>query len=176
MARYWDADAPAIASGRAVPEIKPGEREAGKRRGQSLVELAVAFPLLMLILLGTIDVARVFFDYIQMRNAVVEGATYGSRHPFDTGGIADAVTAHGVPDDASIWSTTSGDCGTPRGDGTVIVTAQKTYTPIYVGVLEAVANTGTWSFSVRADSSMRCMTGSRDRHARSGLRRVPGGR
>lgn len=158
MERSWAANAPTKVTIRNEPEIRGTTSKSGERRGQSLVELAVAFPLLMVILLGTIDVARVFFDYIQMRNAVVEGATYGSRHPFDTAGIEDAVTAHGLPGDAAIWSATTGDCGTPRGEGLVLVGAQKTYTPLSIGVLEAVAGTGTWSFSVRADSSMRCMT------------------
>jgi hypothetical protein len=103
-------------------------------------------------------VARVFFDYIQMRNAVVEGATYGSRHPSDSSGITAAVIAHGLPADALISSTITGDCETPRAEGSVIVTAQKTFTPIYVGVLESVAGTGSWSFTVSADSKMRCMT------------------
>ncbi len=51
-------------------------RETSKR-GQSLVEFSLSLPLLLLILLGTIDVSRLFFDYIQMRQAVVEGTTYG---------------------------------------------------------------------------------------------------
>jgi Flp pilus assembly protein TadG len=120
--------------------------------------MAIALPMLLLILLGTIDVARVFFDYIQMRNAVVEGATYGSRHPFDSAGIANAVTEHGLPGDASISSSPTGDCATPRGEGTIEVTADKTFTPIYVNVLESVAGTISWSFTVSATSSMRCLT------------------
>src|SRR5262249_28164011 len=55
------------------PRVERGER------GQGLVEFAVAMPLLLLILLGTIDMGRVFFDYIEMRQAAVEGATYGAR-------------------------------------------------------------------------------------------------
>lgn len=126
--------------------------------GQSVVEMAIAMPLLLLLLLGTIDVGRVFFDYIQMRNAVVEGATYGSRHPFDASGISTAVTDHGLPGDASISSATTGDCGTPRGEGTINVSAQKTFTPIYIGALDAVSGSISWSFTISATSSMRCMT------------------
>ena len=60
--------------------LRVGRRETG----QSIVELALTLPVLLLLLLGTVDVGRVFFDYIEMRNAVSEGATYASRHPTDT--------------------------------------------------------------------------------------------
>lgn len=133
-------------------------RRRDARHGQSVVELAVALPVLLLILLGTIDVARVFIDYIQLRNAVVEGATYGSRHPFDSAGIALQVVEHGIPADAVVTSGTAGACDEPRGTGTVTVTASKTFTPIYVATLSAIAGSFSWSFDISANSTMRCLT------------------
>jgi Flp pilus assembly protein TadG len=105
------------------------QRTAHRARGQSVVELSIAMPLLLLLLLGTIDVGRVFAEYIQMRNASVEAATYGARRPFDGAGIASAAANHGMPTGASISSSTTGSCGVPRGEGTIVVTASKTYTP-----------------------------------------------
>jgi Flp pilus assembly protein TadG len=50
-----------------------------KTRGQSLVELALVTPLLLLILLFTADFARAFSAHIEIGNAAREGANVGSR-------------------------------------------------------------------------------------------------
>jgi len=115
-------------------------------------------PFMLLILLGTIDMGRVFFDYIDMRQAAIEGATYGSRRPTDTAGITAAVKAHGVPPDATIAVSTSGSCTTSKGVGDVKVTASRVWTPISLAALNLVGANGTWSFTVNASSTMRCMT------------------
>jgi Flp pilus assembly protein TadG len=130
----------------------------GRSSGQSVVELAICMPVLLLLLLGTVDMGRVFFDYIEMRNAVVEGATYGSRHPGDTGGITTAVVRHGIPADTAITTGTSGECFQPQGGGSVTVTATRTFTPIFLGGLNIVAPDVNWNFTVRASSTIRCMT------------------
>jgi Flp pilus assembly protein TadG len=51
------------------------------------VEFAFGVPLLLFLLLGTLDLGQLFFDYVQLRNAVREGAAYGSRTPLDEAGI-----------------------------------------------------------------------------------------
>lgn len=53
----------------------PGER------GQSLVELAIVTPLLLLLFMGTVDAGRVIFAYIALEDAVQEGAIYRSHNP-----------------------------------------------------------------------------------------------
>jgi Flp pilus assembly protein TadG len=50
-------------------------------RGQSLVELAVALPVMILILLGTVDFGMAIFTYSILRDAAQEGALYGSFNP-----------------------------------------------------------------------------------------------
>ena len=50
-------------------------------RGQSLVELAVTLPILILLLLGTIDFGMAIFSYSMLRDAAQEGAFYGSFNP-----------------------------------------------------------------------------------------------
>jgi hypothetical protein len=60
-------------------------------RGQSLTELAVSFTLLVLILAVTVDLGRLFFSLIAIREAAEEGALYGSLNPTDTGGITARV-------------------------------------------------------------------------------------
>ncbi|MHB1005826.1 MAG: TadE/TadG family type IV pilus assembly protein [Chloroflexota bacterium] len=52
-------------------------REAGSgARGQSLLELAILIPLLILLLLGAIDAGRVFYFYTGVANATRAGGTY----------------------------------------------------------------------------------------------------
>lgn len=50
-------------------------------RGQSMVELALAITVLMVLLAGTIDLGRALFTWQAMRNAAQEGASYGSIVP-----------------------------------------------------------------------------------------------
>src|SRR3712207_553392 len=54
------------------------------RLGQSMVELALMLPVIILILLGTVDLGRAFFDYVRLTNAVREGALTGIRIPDPT--------------------------------------------------------------------------------------------
>ena len=48
------------------------------QEGQSLVEMAITFPLLLLLLIAVIDFARIFDASIVLTNAVREGARYAS--------------------------------------------------------------------------------------------------
>lgn len=50
-------------------------------RGQSLVELAISLPVLLLILLGVVDFGMAIFSYAILRDAAQEGALYGSFNP-----------------------------------------------------------------------------------------------
>jgi Flp pilus assembly protein TadG len=54
---------------------------ARRERGQSLVETAVVFPILLLLLAAVIDFGRVFDAYIVLTNAAREGARFGSVNP-----------------------------------------------------------------------------------------------
>lgn len=50
-------------------------------RGQSMVELALSFTLLLMFLAGVIDLGRALFAYMAIRDASQEGAAYGSINP-----------------------------------------------------------------------------------------------
>jgi len=77
----------------------PGE--AGKRvrgtsggsRGQSLIELALTLPLILLLFLGIMDLARAFLIYSEVSNAAREGARYGMVHPGENTAIITAARA-----------------------------------------------------------------------------------
>ena len=61
---------------RRVPTGAP-ERE----RGQSIIEIALALPLLLVAVLGLADLGRVFFYTSAVTNAAREGAMYAARNP-----------------------------------------------------------------------------------------------
>ncbi len=56
-------------------------RASESDRGQSLVELVLVLPLLIVLLLGAIDFGRVFFGWVAMQNAARVGANFASTHP-----------------------------------------------------------------------------------------------
>jgi hypothetical protein len=57
------------------------ERSRRYRRGQSLVELAIVLPVILLLTVGAIDLGRAYFGAINLENAVKEGAFFGARQP-----------------------------------------------------------------------------------------------
>ena len=62
-------------------QSEANEKQRRRERGQSLVETAVVFPILLLLLAATIDFGRVFDAYIVLTNAAREGARFGSTNP-----------------------------------------------------------------------------------------------
>lgn len=52
-----------------------------KEKGQSLVELAVSFMLVMLIFSGAVDFGRAYFALVALRDGAQEGVIYASVHP-----------------------------------------------------------------------------------------------
>jgi Flp pilus assembly protein TadG len=57
------------------------------KSAQGLVEFALVLPLLLLVLLGMAEFARIFAIYSNLFNAAREGARYGIVYPSDTAGI-----------------------------------------------------------------------------------------
>ncbi len=56
-------------------------------KGQSFVELAISLVFILVLLGGVVDLGRVLFTFIALRDAAQEGAAYASFCPFDTSGI-----------------------------------------------------------------------------------------
>ena len=67
------------------------KRMRDDQRGADLVELALVFPILLLLILGAADLGRAFHTYIVITNAAREGARYASHFPHLADGIRDAV-------------------------------------------------------------------------------------
>jgi Flp pilus assembly protein TadG len=65
------------------------EEKANRHRGekgQSMVELALSFVVLLLLLMGVVDLGRAYFAFMSMRDAAQEGAAYGSIYPINLAG------------------------------------------------------------------------------------------
>ena len=70
-------------------------RRAGNERGQALVELALSLPILVTLLLGAAEFARVVYASIEVSNAAMAGVQYGAQNPNtagDTTGIQVAAS------------------------------------------------------------------------------------
>jgi len=52
-----------------------------REKGQSLVELALVFTILLLLVGGIIDLGGLFYTSVALRDTVQEGAIYGATHP-----------------------------------------------------------------------------------------------
>ncbi|MHB8855689.1 MAG: TadE/TadG family type IV pilus assembly protein [Bellilinea sp.] len=50
-------------------------------KGQSLMELALVLVFILILLAGVVDLGRMMFEYLTMRDAAQEGAGYGAVYP-----------------------------------------------------------------------------------------------
>jgi Flp pilus assembly protein TadG len=69
-----------------TPRIK-----SKSERGQSMLEFAFGFVVLLLMLSGAVDGGRALFTYMALRDSAQEGALYGSTNPTATGEIVSRV-------------------------------------------------------------------------------------
>lgn len=137
----------------------------GTQRGQSVIEFALALPVMLLVTLGAVDVGRVFFDYIGLRTAAMEGALYGSRFPTATNDIKQRVRDHYLPNafpaNAAIVAAADGVCSGANSlnqTGFVTVTVTRPFTPLSLSLLGFLAPGGSWTFTVNPTAKARCMT------------------
>jgi len=103
----------------------------GPRRGSAFAELAFAMPVLALVLLGAMDLARAFHVSINVAAAAGAGAAFGSRSPTspdDSSGITLAAQ-QAAPGVASLTVTPAKLCGC--ADGSLGVCASIFCTPKY---------------------------------------------
>lgn len=97
----WEAPHPSLlgeGTGADAASLSPswggprgGVRSRRGERGQSLVEFALTLPLLLLLLLGTIDLGMGFRTYIALTNAAREGVRWISLNPSDVPNAIDRV-------------------------------------------------------------------------------------
>ncbi|MGA7669053.1 MAG: TadE family protein [Nitrolancea sp.] len=107
-------------------------------RGQSLVELALVTPILLLLLMISIDVGAAMSAYNTVGSMARQGAYYGSQNPDDTTGISSAALGesgaiYGVSPtvSSSVVNDSFNKPGTTTPYQTVIVTVTYHYNPIF---------------------------------------------
>ena len=81
-------------------------RPSGER-GQDVVEFAIIFTVLFLVLMGIFDMGRAIYSSSVLFNAAREGARYGIIHPTDTAGIKAQVLNLAVGLDPNALTVTS---------------------------------------------------------------------
>lgn len=77
-------------------ETIPLSRGLVRERGQSLVEFAVILPVLLLLVLGTVDLGMGFKTYIALTNAAREGVRWITIHPSDQAGAKDRIAEEAI--------------------------------------------------------------------------------
>jgi len=95
------------------------------RRGQAAVELALILPVLVLLLLGMLQVGIILQDYLQLQQAVEQGARAASLGATDTAIVA-TVDASAPSLSAQALSVTVSPSEADRQSGTE-VSVQGTY-------------------------------------------------
>jgi hypothetical protein len=69
------------------------DKQVNRRtRGQSLVEAALALPILVMLFLGLVDFGRAYYAIVALRDAADEGVTYAATAPHDVLGIRRRAT------------------------------------------------------------------------------------
>ena len=101
-------------------------------RGQALVEFALALTVVVMVLLLAIDLGRVYFAFVGVRNAAREAAIYGGYNPTET--CANGLSYKGIGYTISKelqrpYADVA--CGTGASDKVIVVTAGANATGCY---------------------------------------------
>ncbi|MBN1259454.1 MAG: pilus assembly protein [Anaerolineae bacterium] len=110
-----------------------------RETGQSIVEIVLLFPILILLLMGLLDFGRLFYAMVALNDAAEEGAIYAAIDPTDLTGIqsrASNATTTLVTISAADVSTT---VGTIAVGAPITVTVEfdfEFYTPVAVAFFE----------------------------------------
>ena len=107
-------------------------------RAQALVEFALLLPLLLVLIIGAMDLGRVFYFKIILTNAAREGANYLSRNPADYTNTLSAIITEGDSSGVTIMAdevTWAGCCavGSP-----VVITIEKDVDLVFGGFLNTM--------------------------------------
>ena len=109
-------------------------RLMGEGRGQSLVELALLLPVLLILVLGTIDFGRVFFAYISVTNAARNGADYAAEGQAATADL-DGIRTTALADTGDLPNTS------PTNPGVAVATGTDSQGRLYADVTVSYAFT-----------------------------------
>jgi len=115
--------------------------------GQSLVEFALVLPLLLMLVIGAMDIGRLFYYKMVLTNAAREGANYLAYYPEDTVGTKEAIGAEAENfniniDTDNVNEVEIFECNScSRGDQ-IGVKVSKTVDLVLGGILQSLGITG----------------------------------
>ena len=135
----------------AVSGRRPSTTRASRQRGSAILELAIAVPLLTLVLAGTMEFGRAFYAAAEVANAARAGVQFAAINPANASNITgmqqaatnDAVNLSGLTATASKFcecsdgtsvDCTSGSCSGKRTYVKVVTTAQFQTIGTYPGI------------------------------------------
>src|SRR5258708_33454139 len=135
----------------AISGRRPSWIGTGRRRGSAMIELAIAVPLLPLILAGTMEFGRAFYAAAEVSNAARAGVQFAAINPANASNYTgmqqaatnDAVNVSGLTATASKFcecpdgtsaDCTSGICSGKRTYVKVVTSAQFQTVGTYPGI------------------------------------------
>jgi Flp pilus assembly protein TadG len=127
-----------------------------EEKGQSLVEMAFGLVILLLLVGGIVDLGRAFFSTMTLRDAVQEGALYGSIDPTNTTAIKNHVLSSDtrVPDMIDSGNITVEVLGPPCAGNRIRVTANYSDFPITMPFIGAILGGQTYGLSATVTDSI----------------------
>lgn len=120
--------------GSVLPAPARGRRACPAReRGQSLVELGLLLPVLLVLVLGAIDFGRLYYSYVTVTNSARTGAQYASASTANASNLP-GITAAVLQDTTSLQTspTVTATTGTDASGNTYArVTVGHTFNTIF---------------------------------------------
>ena len=113
-------------------------RAMGRESGGSMVETALAVPILVLLLMGVADIGMAFHSYLTVINAAREGARLAANGTADDAAIRAAVMAEAQVDAVDLsGATITVDPSPTRVSGNYVrVTVQLNYTTMFAQAIK----------------------------------------
>ncbi len=90
-------------------------------RGTAAIEFAIAVPMLLILLIGTIEIGFAAYQSMQVQNAVEVGAMYATQHGWSASGIVSSVTTATGANGISASPAPTLFCGCPSVSGIATV-------------------------------------------------------
>jgi len=142
----------------SAEEAGPATTDRKKTAGQAFVEFALGLPLMLLIMLGTLDVGQVFIDYVQLRNACREAASYGARNPTKTPEIIGRVYDHSpmMSDGETVVTVRLVGNLDPQDTSStqIVISGTRVFEPIMTGFLSSYFGIGTLTLDATATAEV----------------------
>lgn len=121
-------------------------------RGTAVLEMAMVLPLMLLLVMGTLDFGRAVYGYNALANAARDGARFASVDPTNTPCIRTTAVRNGAPANLTTGGVTVTLPGTVDLGQPVTVSVQSSYQPLSALIADAI---GASSVTLKAHATMQ---------------------